>query len=316
MAPFSILHYDCFQTTAIPHFYQRGFLFNEARHISQQSDRPFHTIIAVNADTGQAEARYTFFLESTIATSPMAAPFGSIEFAENLPDFVLDEFLQTLLQTANDVGASTLRIVNYPHCYAPRQAVQLTKLLTERGFSITEMHENAYLPVTHESFEQTIVAAERRRLRKCQRADFQFKQWTNPDIDLVTAFIIETRRLQDYQLSLSAERLASLLHLFPDEFGVFVVNDQSRIIALSVVVRVRGDILYNFLPVSHPDYRTFSPMVMLIDGLFTYCQQEGIRLLDLGVSLDGTNQPKPSLIRFKQNLGAQVSPKLTFEKSL
>jgi lipid II:glycine glycyltransferase (peptidoglycan interpeptide bridge formation enzyme) len=106
------------------------------------------------------------------------------------------------------------------------------------------------------------------------------------------------------------------LHTFPDEFRVFVVNDQSRITALSVVVRVRDDILYNFLPASHPDYSTFSPMVMLIGGLFTYCQHQGIPLLDLGVSLDGTGQPKPSLIHFKRNLGAQVSPKLTFEKSL
>ncbi|GAB4027621.1 hypothetical protein GCM10028773_59450 [Spirosoma koreense] len=55
-------------------------------------------------------------------------------------------------------------------------------------------------------------------------------------------------------------------------------------------------------------------MVMLLDGLFVYCQQHRIQLLDLGTALDENGQPKPGLMRFKRNVGAQESPKLVFEK--
>lgn len=313
---FTILHHDRSHLAAVPGFYQRGFIFNEPKHISQQSDGPFYVITAFNTATGQAEARCTFFPKSPLAVSPFAAPFGSIEFSETLPDTILNDFLNVLHQTASEAGAHALRIVNYPHCYAPKQADKLTELLTEHGFTITETHQNAYLTIADKPFEHSLVAAERRRLRKCQQANFVFTQWIDPDISAVTSFIAETRHLQRYSLPLSAERLADLFRLFPNEFSVFMVSDCSTITALTVAVRVREDILYNFLPASHPNYSTFSPMVMLIGGLFAYCQQQDIRLLDLGVSLDGDHQPKPSLVRFKQNLGGQASPKLVFEKQL
>lgn len=97
---------------------------------------------------------------------------------------------------------------------------------------------------------------------------------------------------------------------------VFTVRDGAQLAALTVAVRVRSDILYNFLPASPLAYRPFSPMVMLLDEVVAYCRRQNIRVLDLGTSLDGDHQPKASLMRFKRNLGAQESPKLIFEKRL
>jgi hypothetical protein len=57
-------------------------------------------------------------------------------------------------------------------------------------------------------------------------------------------------------------------------------------------------------------------MVLLTDGLWTYCQQQRIELLDLGVSLNSDRTPKPSLTQFKRNLGAQTSAKTTVERTL
>ena len=300
----------------IPEFCQCGFFFNEQEHLQQQYHEPFHLLTALNQTTRQAEARCAFFVCSDGAISPMAAPFGSIEFTETLPDSVLDDLLRSLQETARVAGASSLRLVNYPHCYAPDQANRLTNKLFQDGFRVVETDQNFFIPVVDESFERTIDAAERRRLRKCRNANFRFSHWQNPDIDEVVSFLRDTRQQQGYRLTISPERLAGLLTTFPNQFCVFAVKDGPKLAAITVAVRVREDILYNFMPASHPDYHTFSPMVMLTDGLFAHCQQEGIRLLDLGVSLDSNRQPKPSLMRFKRNLGAQTSPKLIFEKTL
>ncbi len=314
MRDYTILRQRSPLAGAIPPFSEASFFFNNAGHICQQSTRPFCVITALNQATGQADARCAFFIESDHALSPVAAPFGSVEFISTLPDAVLSNLIDALTDEARATGVPILRLVNYPHCYAPQQAHRLTERLLQLGFRVTAADQTYFLPINTDSFEKTIVSSERQRLRKCQRAGFRFVHWRCPDIDAVTSFLVRTREQRGYNLTLPPDRLTNLIRAFPKQFAVFVVNDGSALIALAVTVRVRDDILYNFLPASDPGYRAHSPMVLLTDGLYDYCQQQKIRLLDLGVSLDGDHEPKPSLVRFKRNLGAQESPKLTFEK--
>lgn len=314
MSTHRILRHTDLQTVAEQPFFEDGFFFNSPDHLRQQSQDDAHTVTALNRITGRTEARCTFFVEPNGAVSPAAAPFGSVEFIHTLPDAVLSDMLDAIIREAQTTGAPRLRLVNYPDCYAPEQARRLSEHLIGRGFRVTAADPSFFLPVTNNPFENTIDASERRRLRKCRQAGFQFLHECCPNVDEVLSFLLKTRRQQSYTLTLPIERLKHLLGSFPEQFSVFVVKDGPVIAALTVTVRVREDILYNFLPASNPDYHTYSPMVLLTDGLFSYCQRQQIRLLDLGVSLDGNQQPKPSLIRFKRNLGAQESPKLTFEK--
>ncbi|QMW00692.1 GNAT family N-acetyltransferase [Spirosoma foliorum] len=300
----------------VPLFHRDGFLFNEIAHLQQQNDGPFYLVSALNLSTQRAEARCAFFIQANNALSPAAAPFGSVEFTKTLPKFVLDMFLSTLINVARSVDVAIVRLVNYPNCYAPEQACLLTNRLIEHGFYLREINPTSFLAIADIPFDRTIVPAERRRLRKCLEAGFQFMHWKEPNLHEVLDFLQETHAQKDYSLTLPPDRLLKLVQGFPKQFAVFVVKDRTDLTALTVAVRVRQDILYNFLPASHLHYQAFSPMVMLIDGLFTYCQQQQIRLLDLGVSLDEKRQQKPSLLRFKRNLGAQESPKLIFEKQL
>jgi hypothetical protein len=304
------------QPTAIPPFSQPGFFFNEGDHLRQQNDGSFHLLTALNQTTRQADARCAFFVRAERAVSPNAAPFGSVEFAKTLPDPVLHDFLDALVNAVRSTGAASLRLVNYPHCYALPQAERLTTKLLIHGFRPIEVNPNFFLPITDHSFERGITPAERRRLKKCRSYGFQFIHWQDPDITEIIDFLEETRQQQGYKLSVSTAYLRELLQKFPRQFPVFTVRDGNTLAALTVTVRVRNDILYTFLPASHISYRSFSPMVMLTDGLFTYCQQHSIRLLDLGVSLGDNHIPKPSLMRFKRNLGAQELPKVVFEKVL
>ncbi|WP_461108975.1 GNAT family N-acetyltransferase [Spirosoma koreense] len=301
--------------SVVPTFCQPGFFFNEPEHVQQQSSGPFYVLTALNTHTGLAEARCSFFADSDKVVSPMAAPFGSIEFTGALPDAVLDQFLNTLIETVQTSGrVSSLRLVNYPQCYAPEQVARLSVKLSERGFQLVGTNPTFFLPITDISFEAVVVPAERRRLRKCRKAGFQVAHGPLPAVATVVNFIGETRQFQGYPLTIHPDYLTDLLRRFSEHFLVFSVWDGSRLAALTIAIRVRQDILYTFLPATHPDYQRFSPMVMLLDGLFVYCQQHRIQLLDLGTALDENGQPKPGLMRFKRNVGAQESPKLVFEK--
>jgi hypothetical protein len=304
------------QASDVPLFRSDGFFFNEFSHLRQQSSLPLHLLTALNPDTHQAEARCAFFGNGPVASSPGAAPFGSVEFDNNLPDSVLGELLNTLTDKARQDCCSSVRMVNYPNCYAPEQADRLTDHLLDQQYRMVRDDATFFLSVGADSLDRQMHSQERRRLQKCHRAGFQFAQWKNPPISDVLAFLQISRIEQGYPLTLPADRLAALLTRFPDRFSVFTVCDGTDIASLAITVRVSSDILYYFLPADNLVYRSFSPAVMLIDGLFGYCQQEGIKLLDLGVSLDHHREFKPSLARFKENLGAVSSPKRVFEKVL
>lgn len=313
IAPYEI---RCQQNPApaeVPGFHTPGFFTNEVEHLRRQSGT-FHLLTAVNQRTGRTDARCAFFVQNNVAVSPAAAPFGSVEFAEALPDVVLNDLLQKLVYAVRQTGVSALRLVHYPRCYAPQQTDRLASHLHRSGFRLIRDDATYFVPVTDEPFSQNLHPSERRRLRQCRDAGFAFAHWPAPAIDEVIQFLMETRRRQGYRLTIEPDRLTDLLRQFPDQFPVFVVRDGDALAALTVAVRVRADILYAFQPASGTDYRAFSPMVLLTDGLYAYCRQQTIRLLDLGVSLDTDGRPKPGLIRFKRNLGALTSPKWVFEK--
>lgn len=296
--------------------FRQGFLFNEWQHLRQQSSRPLHLLTVFNTESQEAEARCAFFEADRVAKSPASAPFGSIEFTDAIPDSTLQTFIRSLTNQVRRVGYTKLRIVNYPHCYAPRQALRLTQMLQEQGFRLTQSDITFFIAVTDYCLESLMHPQERRRLRKGCLAGLTFEHWKTPDIHQVVDFWLASRQQQGYALTLPPDQLAYLLTKFPDRFPVFTVRSEQSIAALSVGVWVRNDILYNFLPVDNLLFRHLSPMVFLLNGLYRFCQQQAIQILDLGVSLDADRKPKASLERFKQNMGAITSPKLVFEKCL
>jgi hypothetical protein len=149
----------------------------------------------------------------------------------------------------------------------------------------------------------------------CER-DFVLKNGTNPTATQVYEFIQHNRQLLSYTLSFSFEQLRCGWTYFPIIFGVFCVRDTDALAALTLAVRVGEKVLYNFCPADNLSYRNYSPAVLLNKGLYEYAKNEGIRVLDLGVSIDSEEKVKPSLRRFKHNLGAKDSEKQIFAKKI
>jgi hypothetical protein len=71
-------------------------------------------------------------------------------------------------------------------------------------------------------------------------------------------------------------------------------------------------VLYNFYPASPLAYNSFSPVVLLNEGLHAFGRASGLALLDLGTSTLPTGL-NSSLLQFKRHLGGILSLKLSFE---
>ncbi len=294
-----------------------SWLFNTPLHVKHQEAAEVYTFVLADAGT-QAEAFGIFhlFVQDRQGTSPYRASFGSFEIAECISHAEFAEWLTGIEDFAKKMGLTGLLIKHYPVCYHPSRSAFVRRGLVRKGFEIAHNTDNQFISVTKNSFDEGLHASERRRLRKCLRAGFRFEEWQNPPADEVYSFIQHNRQLLGYSLSFSFEQLQMWLKVFPGHFRVFCVKDGDIPASLSLTVQVGESVLYNFCPADNLAYRTYSPAVLLNKGLYNECLQKGISILDLGISVNEAGAPKPSLRRFKENLGAQNCEKYVFYKAL
>jgi len=299
-----------------------AWLFNTPEYAHYQA-KNYKTYTFVLTDLAQTQALSFFHLfvsklpqvSPSIATSPARASFGSFEMQAQLPFQKLDYFISKIIQFVKSQGIDGLQIKQFPDCYAPAAAQLMADALGQNGFEVVFQAQNQHLDVSNLPFEAHLHPSEKRRLRKCLRAGFGFEEWPNPDLPTAFGFIEQNRRDLGYPMTFDFATMAEWFALFPDNYRVFCVKDQHQIAALTLAVRLGSGVLYNFCPADRLQYRSYSPTVLLNAGLYHYCQQNQLGILDLGVSTDTNGQQKASLVRFKRNLGAQTSQKVVFKST-
>jgi hypothetical protein len=293
----------------------RLYLFNQPFHILKQPCSQVYTFYLIHKKKRLAFARFSLFCQEEKGISPCRGTFGSIEMHPQLPVQHLDYFIQFIDAFAVKQGIRQVEIKSYPFCYDQQVSTLITASLLRQQYRILHTDLNYHLPVTAGAFKDLIHPSEKRRLQKSIAKGFVFGEEKDPDLELIYQMIVQGRTRKGYPVSMNFTDFRQLFMDFPGIYKIFSVKDQSVIAAVTVAVQINSQILYYFLPAHDPVYNTYSPMVLLIKGLYDYCQQAGFTLLDLGISTD-KGVPNYGLMRFKQNLGALSSLKLSFFKML
>lgn len=289
------------------------WLFNTPTHIALQSALPQLTFVINDFATHtQIHGIFHVFLSYQTARSPASAPFGSFEVAEHIGYDIFGKWLTWIETYLKEHDIKNIHIKHYPECYHWSRATFVKRALLRYNFTTPQQLENQYIEIADFQFH----ASEKRRLRKCIEAGFKFEQPTHICPEEIYEFIAKNRRDLGYKMTFSLAMFQEWLITFPDDFLVFWVKDNDQIAALTIAVRVGATVLYNFYPTYHVAYRSFSPSVLLHQGLIDYCKKQQIKILDLGISVDESGTPKPSLVRFKRNLGAKSCQKYIFQKDI
>jgi hypothetical protein len=132
---------------------------------------------------------------------------------------------------------------------------------------------------------------------------------------MVYDFIFTCRNEKGYPLSMQLEELQHMAVKFPDRYLLFGVFRSDSLVAAAITIRVKKNILYDFYHDHAAAFDHLSPVTFLVDGIYRFCFENDIQLLDLGTSaIDGL--PNFGLLNFKKKLGALATPKLTFQKDL
>lgn len=291
------------------------WLFLNQKHLALQSSLAWRHFYIVNPSKKIIVGHLPFLMEGGQAMSPIKAPFGSLQCTDELPIKVIYDFLEYVINVLATNGAKKIIIKNPPGNYSPELSAVLSTCFANLGFQI-KSEINTHL-TTDGMFEKKINTWQSRKLRQCKDAGFNFQELTmnENEIDRIYAFIFKCRNERDYKLSIDLSTLLKTCQVFPNRYYLFSVEDKGNLCAASVSINVGNNILYNFISAHPHEYDSLSPVVMLMKGMYEFCQDNKFNQLDLGTSaIDG--KPNFSLLDFKLGLGGIPSSKFTFSKEL
>lgn len=300
----------------VPHDLKPGFdpgIFHDPKHLGLQASTGWHSFFVKQDDS--LAALVHFHLTNREAASPYRSPFGSFLFSDTLPEAALIDFIAYCESRLMDNGIKSVNLKNQPHTYHPGKNQMLLVILGKLGYSVAREETSAILSVTDKSFESGLHKSEKKRLRKCRAGSLDFARMPLEQLQKIYVFLEACREEKGYSLSMPFDEIRKLADAFPERIVLTAVLDKSKIVAANISIRVYEAVLYNFYHDHAGEYDHLSPVVLLNEGLYRFCQADAVRLLDLGTS-NINGQVNESLLAFKLHLGAQPSRKLTFVKNL
>lgn len=289
-------------------------LFNQPLHLLLQSRQGWHTYYVLNTKHARIEALLHVHVEDDVARSPLKSPFGSVELSDDLPPRVLFRFLEFAEARVRACGAKSIVVKNPPHDYNAAAGTMLQVFFTNLGYRTVQAETGSMIAVQGH-FERQLDAWEKRKLRQAHDAGLTFRKAPPEQLDAIYLFILACRKQKKYSLSMTLSELRAAADQFPKQYVLFGVYQQDTLIAAAIAIHVNSRVLYNFYSDHDMTFGHLSPVVLLIEGMVRYAQEQKVAWVDLGTSaIDG--KPNFGLLDFKTRLGGKPTAKLTFEKAL
>ncbi len=272
----------------------------------------FHKVLNLNFNTSNIESeniKFWFnYTDIDLLKSPGRATFGGIwpsrinlnvETNMNLLNLVFNQFKDY------DVFQFTFPPSSfYPEIFSNQISAAL-----ELGGNIRYQDLNFHVDL--ESWTtKSLSRGNQKKLRIFKENSGITEFADNSEIDECYEVLMKNRERRGVTLSMSNTIFNDFLRIIPDKFFLIKACMEESIIATAFVIKITKTYWYVLFWGELPEFRNFSPVVAILDFLVTEAKKSGVRILDLGISThEGTVDE--GLVRFKKNLGAVESNKLT-----
>ena len=289
-------------------------LFNQSAYREFQSQTGWRSFYVLSPSRYEAHACIHFFVADGIARSPLRAPFGSLEFSTLLPRSIVFRFLDYVDNNLKEAGVTQVIIKNPPDRYEPEAMALLSNFLLAREYGVLEHELGAVVPVSDKRFHEIIHPRKKRKLNQCHDQGLSFVQLRQSALPGVYDFIGACRMQKNFTLSLTRHQLEDFVERFPDEYLLFAVYHHNEMVAASVTIRPYPHVLYHFISDHIRKIGALRPALILMEGIYDFCQRANIKFLDLGTSTVD-HRPNFKLVKFKTELGGQLTHRFTFTKT-
>jgi len=243
---------------------------------------------------------------------PAKGPFAGLEFDQRLSQERLHNFVHFISENVRK-EASGLVVKPRPAAYDPSHFSREVYAWLSNGFQVVTQEIHGMVNTNEIDISDILAGSEVNRLNKCRNAGYKFSKCAPGEYGKIHQHTLKCREERGQRLSMSEAQLGELIGTFPDKVWLFSVRNGAELIATAICILVKKDVLYNYSHAHGMDYDDHSPVVFLMDGLYRYCQKNGIKIIDVGSS-SLNHSPNFPLLAFKERLGADLSIKLQLEK--
>jgi len=241
-----------------------------------------------------------------IAISLPRSPFGGLIIGDIIDQETLEEFHNYIIAYLKDKNCP-VEIRLAPTIYSSDEPNYLDARL-----EIIYIENNQHIPIDRIKFSDKLNRNRKRKLELNIHQGYKFKRLEIEQLDQAYELIRECRIDKGYPVTMSIDALKKTFTSFPDRYLLFGVFDGSELIATAVSIRVSESTLYNFYHGDRLSYRGSGPVTLLVAGIYEYCQEHGIEILDLGISSQH-GKLNEGLFYFKRSCGAVSSDKISYQ---
>jgi hypothetical protein len=188
-------------------------------------------------------------------------------------------------------------------------------LLNIQGYETIRSDVNYTIAVTDRPLRDGMRETQTQRLKKCKREGLTAAEMPLTELENVHTLIAASGAAKGFALSMTAEQIYAMAKAIPNSIVLYGVHDKTNMVAAGICVRLSPEILYIFMVGDKKDYQSYSPVVMLVDHIYAYCQTHAIKLLDYGIAATDSG-PNIGLMDFKRRLGFEESLKIRMQKVL
>ena len=289
-------------------------LFNEPDYFLLHSHSPndIHAQLCRRSDD-RVYATLAFHATADhVLVSPGRGTFGGLGLNGALDFLVVDRFLQIVVDYLIGRGAKQICIRCAPASHDLALFSVVFNALSKQGFVVDKQEINFDMRIDHRPFIERIEYGNVKRIRKAERAGFASEAVGLDALPLVHSLIANNRARLGVSVSMSLPQLQQMVTLFPHRIRLFAAYNADRgidMVAAAVCLELAPCILYVLYWGDCDGMRTYSPVAMLAANIYAFCQHNGFKVLDVGIStLQGV--PNYGLMNFKRNLGFTESLKL------
>lgn len=250
--------------------------------------------------------------------SPFSAPFGGFVFLDaDVKLQALEEAVDELVKWAIARHLRALRITPPPPIYQESFLAKVHNVFFRKQFSQQTLELNYHFELAKfsEKYQELIWRNARKNLNQALANGLTFTRCESIEEKSLAYDVIRINRtVRGVPLRLSWQQVMETTAIIPADF--FLVHTATRQpIAAAIVFRVApgiGQIVYWG---DNPEYSALKTMNYLSFKVFEHYKREGFRYLDIGYStVDSV--PNYGLCEFKESLGCDIQPKMTFVKEL
>jgi hypothetical protein len=257
-------------------------------------------------------------IRNNVFYSPFSAPLGGFSYvSSDVRLQYIEEAIKSLKQWAKEKGFTSISITLPPSFYETSFLAKQVNCLWREGFEISqlELNHSFDLNFLDENYSEKIWYNARKNLRVAINAGLQFNKCTIEEEKFLAYDIISQNRInRGKPLHMTWEQVSETIRIISADFFL-VKTEMQTAIASAIVFHITSTIVQVIYWGDLPGVSDLKPMNFISFKLFEYYTLNGKTIVDIGYSTENSI-PNYGLCEFKESIGCEVNPKLTFIKRL